>query len=296
MEENTSLPSGPDGIGNDLNAEDIHSDWNGAPDGDSPEEARAEDGQEGEAPESDDAAKWPDDDSDIGDDDGDGTFGGEEKREADQSFTLKHLGEMKTVGRDEVIALAQKGLDYDRQRQKNEELTARNSTLTTEAASHGEAAAFLRELAAKNGMSVGQLVDLTRAEIVSRSEGIPVAAAAERLRTLREAGLVPGMNGAAARPVKTPEQAAAEKRDADVREFLSEYRDIDPKSIPQEVWQSVAGGRSLLSAYQSWELKKLRSDSWAAAKNAENREKSAGSRLSVGSEKHRDMITADWYS
>ena len=41
-----------------------------------------------------------------------------EKGAGDESFTLRHLGETKSVGRDEVIALAQKGMDYDRIRGK----------------------------------------------------------------------------------------------------------------------------------------------------------------------------------
>ena len=35
-----------------------------------------------------------------------------------ESYTLRHLGEERSVGRDELIALAQKGLDYDRIRGK----------------------------------------------------------------------------------------------------------------------------------------------------------------------------------
>lgn len=41
-----------------------------------------------------------------------------EKGAEAESFTLRHLGETKSVGRDEVIALAQKGMDYDRIRGK----------------------------------------------------------------------------------------------------------------------------------------------------------------------------------
>ena len=37
---------------------------------------------------------------------------------APESFTLRHLGETKNVGREEVTALAQKGMDYDRIRSK----------------------------------------------------------------------------------------------------------------------------------------------------------------------------------
>lgn len=41
-----------------------------------------------------------------------------EKPAEAESFTLRHLGETKNVGREEVIALAQKGMDYDRIRSK----------------------------------------------------------------------------------------------------------------------------------------------------------------------------------
>ena len=41
-----------------------------------------------------------------------------EKAAEAESFTLRHLGEERSVGRDELIALAQKGLDYDRIRGK----------------------------------------------------------------------------------------------------------------------------------------------------------------------------------
>lgn len=39
-----------------------------------------------------------------------------------EDFTLKHLGETHRVSREEVITLAQKGMDYDRIRQKHDHL------------------------------------------------------------------------------------------------------------------------------------------------------------------------------
>ena len=53
----------------------------------------------------------------------------EEKAEPEQpkedSYTLKHLDETRTVGRDEVIALAQKGMDYDRIREQRDAAASR---------------------------------------------------------------------------------------------------------------------------------------------------------------------------
>lgn len=41
-----------------------------------------------------------------------------------QNFTLKHLGELRTVGKDEVVRLAQQGLDYQRIRAERDWLRA----------------------------------------------------------------------------------------------------------------------------------------------------------------------------
>jgi hypothetical protein len=144
---------------------------------------------------------------------------------SNQSFTLKHLGEVRTVGRDEVIALAQKGLDYDRIRGR-----------------YGEA---------------------------SNRQGVMAA----------------------------PEDETAAKRRAEILEFFEEYgTEVDPRTIPAEVWRAVAGGRTLLAAYQAWELKKLRLESQAAQKATENKSRSAGSRSSLDGVKPRDAITEDWYN
>lgn len=156
------------------------------------------------------------------------------RRDADQSFTLKHLGEIRHVGRDEVIALAQKGLDYDRIRSKYHEATA---------------------------------TPLKRDETATDPDAVLV------------------------------EQARTEKRQAEIGEFLAEYgTGIDPQAIPAEVWQSVAQGKSLLGAYQAWELKKLRAESQAISKNIENKTRSAGSRVTLGNQGPRDAIADDWYN
>lgn len=66
-------------------------------------------------------------------------------------FTLKHLDEVRTVSRDEVIALAQKGLDYDRIRAKYDALRAdqpesagQKSPVQEPAAEAGRQRSFLR--------------------------------------------------------------------------------------------------------------------------------------------------------
>ncbi len=60
---------------------------------------------------------------------GDTAETGAEAKESDPTFALKHLDEVKTVGRDEVVSLAQKGMDYDRIREKLDAATTETTRL-----------------------------------------------------------------------------------------------------------------------------------------------------------------------
>ena len=84
-------------------------------------------------------------------------------------FTLKHLDETKTVGRDEVISLAQRGLDYDRVKEK---LTAANAQL---AALQGadERLEFFKTLADSQGKTLDQFIEATAAAVRAEEKQIP---------------------------------------------------------------------------------------------------------------------------
>jgi hypothetical protein len=214
MEEESIAMSDPQETVLNIDPEAVDADWNSAPDDKLGADGYEEEQDGDDEPEADAAGR-----------------SGMTDSGSDQSFTLKHLSEVRTVGRDEVITLAQKGLDYDRIRGKYDAAVA----------------------------------ELSRSVRTSQDRSVPT-------------------------------DAAAEKRQTEIREFLVEYgTGIDPRSIPQEVWQSVSKGRTLLAAYQSWELNKLRAESGAARKNTENKTRSAGSRFSAGSVRPRDAIADDWY-
>ena len=240
MDENTTVQTGDESI----DASTIAADWNRsdpvqetAPveaDQQTPEAAPVTEGKPQEtAPDATDA---PD-----------------SKPADEQTYSLKHLGEEKAVSREEVIKLAQMGLDYDRQKQKNTDLAAKVDMLTAEVQKHSEYAEVLGQFA--------------------KSQEKPA------------------------------EEIAAEKRQADVAEFLAEYKSIDPATIPAEVWESVKNGKTLLTAYQAYELKatkaerdRLAAEAEAAKKNAENKAKSTGSKQSAGNKPPLDQYAADWYS
>ena len=131
-------------------------------------------------------------------------------------------------------------------------------------------------------------IDLNEAEDTAPDGGAENRADADREGGEASAG--PG-------GMTAPEEETAAKRRAEILEFLEEYgTEVDPRTIPAEVWQSVAGGRTLLAAYQAWELKKLRLESRAAQKTTENKSRTAGSRSSLDGVKPRDPITEDWYN
>lgn len=206
---------------------------------------------------------------------------------ADQSFKLKVLGQEIEASRDEVIALAQKGKDYDRIRGKLSELTARE-------AKSGEYRAFIQELAAPQGITVEEFMDRAKADILSRNRGVDKRTALAQIKLdRREKALKERETDFTA---KNDLQKAAERRRSEIREFLSEYENIDPKTIPKEVWTSVARGKTLLSAYQSYENKSLKSKLEAEKKSFENKGKSPGSRATFGKAFTRDEIESDWYS
>lgn len=73
-------------------------------------------------------------------------------------FQLKHLDEVKTVNRDEVIVLAQKGMDYDRIRGKYDELITENGDIKTKLTAAEEQLSHFKSIADAGGMSLDELI------------------------------------------------------------------------------------------------------------------------------------------
>lgn len=216
----------------------------------------------------------------------------EETQAADQQFELKHLGELKTVSRDEVITLAQKGMDYDRIRTERD-------------AAKGEAArlagyeAFLKELAG-NG-SPEELMDSVRAERLSRTEGIDKTVALQRVKLQREREALEADRQKLSRQQQEKSDAAAaqERRRQEFISFTREHPDVNAKDIPRKVWEDVAAGKTLSDAYSRYEVSQLREkirELETQALNEKNRERAAGSRQSAGKTRERDPFDEGWDS
>lgn len=212
----------------------------------------------------------------------------EEAKTEDQLFTLKHLGETKDYSKDEIIPLAQKGLDYDRIRTERDTLKSEQATLKE----HEE---FLKELAELAGQSVEELMIATKARLIVQDEkkkgrDISLENAMYRVQS--------DMKAKKAAPVKTAIQESFAR-------FAELYPDVKAEDIPKEVWTEFADGKRDLSVvYTEYlsraelrktqqELKQLKEKMSAAEQNQKNRQRSTGSRRSNGSP-HVDHDLDGW--
>lgn len=222
-----------------------------------------------------------------------------EQEEADQLFTLKHLDETRQVNRDEVVALAQKGLDYDRIRQDRDNARAEIERLTA-------LEDFLKELAAPSNMSVEDLMDTTRANILAQREGIDQSIALERVRLDKDRKALEAQRRGLDRQNEADQRQAAEqqRRRESMDRFISDHPGLDAKDIPNEVWEAFAGGKDLADAYAAHEAKTLREtlaererEIEALKQNQTNKARSTGSQTSAGTQKDElDWIDKDWYN
>ena len=219
--------------------------------------------------------------------------------EGDQTFTLNYLGAEKVVSKDEAVTLAQKGMDYDRIRQKHEETL---SELTTAK----DKLSFFEQIAGSRGTTLDQFIDEVAAEQLAAREGIDPAVALGRVQIERERKQLEAEKAKLAKGAD--EQATAEKkRQADIEAFQKEYPDVfakiatDKNAIPAAVWEDVNKGESLVAAYAKYERAQLKAELERAKAEAEqikqkqiNKSRSTGSQATKGAGSERDLIDMLW--
>ena len=169
-----------------------------------------------------------------------------------QLFELKHLGETKNVNRDDVVTLAQKGMDYDRVTEKNTQLENQVSEQKQQLAQLTEHENALQELAKQSGTTVEELVENMLIAVTKSKYGIDDdGMALERVRLDRERRALDQERAALATKNQEQEQQAANEkwRGECFDAFAKAYPDVDPASIPNGVWEAFNRGETLVSAY-----------------------------------------------
>lgn len=222
-----------------------------------------------------------------------------------QLFELKHLGETKNVNRDEVVTLAQKGMDYDRVTEKNTQLENQVSEQKQQLAQLTEHENALQELAKQSGTTVEELVENMLIAVTKSKYGIDDdGMALERVKLDRERRELEQERAALAPQKQEQEQQAANEkwRGECFDAFAKAYPDVDPASIPNGVWEAFNRGETLVSAYArernkalEAEIARMKSEQETRDRNAANAARSTGSQSSAGKTGSDEAFDALWY-
>lgn len=177
-------------------------------------------------------------------------------------FKVKYNHEEQELGYDDAIPLIQKGMNYDKQQERIQQLET------------DPRMAFVQELASEQGMDVNEYLEAFRnhreesklQELVQQN--IPEEYAREMLesRKYREQ-----------QKVEQQKKAEEEKKNAESVEFFEFFkqandRDYDSSKdkIPEEVWDSHAKGTPLKYAYAEHQISQLKSQLKTLKQNEQN--------------------------
>lgn len=211
----------------------------------------------------------------------------------EELFDLKFNKEIRQVNRQQVTELAQKGLNHDRILEQRDHLQQENAELLR-FKQENEALIDLLDAAAKSaGTDRNTFLQSVR-ENAYVSKGMNRDAARERvLREDAEQRLSKTERLEAQEKKSEEDRQAAQKQD--IERFLKTYKDVDPNTIPKEVWDEVRNGETLVTAYGRYENRKLAEDNKklqesinAMKQNEKNRKKSIGSVRTEGKESAKD--------
>lgn len=215
-----------------------------------------------------------------------------ETKEADQ-LILKYMGEEKAVSREEAVTLAQKGMDYDRQRQKMDEISAEKAKLE-------KSISLFDRIAKQQGFAgVDALADETEASILANEQGIDITIAREKVAVEREKREVAAEKERMAQERAEKDTTALEakkeeeRKEKDILAFTTSFPDVKPSDIPAEVWKAVGKGESLVSAYRDYKSQQEITELKTKLKNTENKQRTTGSMSTAGNKVNSDPWLAD---
>lgn len=268
-------------------------------DGDDDDRDTDEDGEEPEADADQRDADGTDGEGETDGQDGEeaaeGTQGSPDQGKAEE-FELRYLGEVRTVNREDVIKLAQQGMDYQRIRERWDGVKDDVPKLRMYEG-------FLQELADSRGGDIDSLIDETRTRSLmarAEAEGRKLTAAQAAAQAVQ--ARLKAMEKDEAKRAEANEEEETAKRRASVDRFMSLYgSEIKAEDIPQAVWDDAERVGDLTVAYQKYrqqkletENKELRDSLEKEKQHQKNKERSMGSSKSAGSGAARDPFDEGW--
>lgn len=200
-------------------------------------------------------------------------------------------GTTRQVKRDELTQLAQRGMQYDRMSMQMSGLKQERDELAQYRQTNDGTLTEIKQLADMAGVDVPTYLTALQENILV-SKGME----REQAKLWVQRQRAQAQQQAAAEAQRRQQQDAVRQRqDADIQEFVSRYQSVDPKTIPQSVWDAVRKGDTLVNAYGRYEVQQLREENQrlqqqlaTREQNANNRSKAVGSMQSAGSKVNTD--------
>ena len=221
----------------------------------------------------------------------------EQAQAEEPMFDLKYNKETKQYTKQQVTELAQKGLNYDHVTEQRDRLQQENADLAKFKDEYSGVFETLESMAEAAGKKLPEFLTSIRMNMLV-AQGVSQETARERI--LREDAERRVQASAAEENRKSK---AEERQREDIRRFQEKYKDVDPKTIPQEVWQAVGKGELLVDAYGDYQRRELERQLKEAneklairAKNESNKQKSLGSLQSTKQETGKDPFLEGFLS
>ena len=221
----------------------------------------------------------------------------EQAQAEEPMFDLKYNKETKQYTKQQVTELAQKGLNYDHVIEQRDRLQQENADLAKFKDEYSGVFETLESMAEAAGKKLPEFLTSIRMNMLV-AQGVSQETARERI--LREDAERRLQASAAEENRKSK---AEERQREDIRRFQEKYKDVDPKTIPQEVWQAVGKGELLVDAYGDYQRRELERQLKEAneklairAKNESNKQKSLGSLQSTKQETGKDPFLEGFLS
>lgn len=223
-----------------------------------------------------------------------------EGSQAGDSFTIKVNKEERTVSREEMITLAQKGADYDRVKAAVDKGKSDNEALTAQIAQMQPVYDLVNQIAKDAQVEVTQLLDAFQLQQLQEKEGLTKNEATERLARRKAEMELQRLKASPAS--QTPEQTRKERMDREVAEFQQLFPDVPLAQVPVDALMAdVQAGKTLSQAYQGYlmaqkdaEITRLNAEIAAKAQDSKNRASSPGSASDSGSKRTKSQFEDFW--
>lgn len=212
----------------------------------------------------------------------------EGKSGEEETFTLKVNKEERTVNREEVISLAQKGADYDRVKEQLTESRTANQQMQAKLDQYANAMDVLDLLAADSGKTLDELAEQLHLSLLMKG-GKSEAEARAELRAIKAEAKLSAAQGKEAEQ-KQAEDESKTRADRELTEFRKYYPDVElTQELCKELMPQVQKGMTLTEAYQNLEIARrdeqiaqLQRQQEAAQQNKINRSSAISSQLDSG--------------